>query len=351
MVTSRNASLDGLRAVAVLLVLFHHHGLLNSGWFGVDIFFALSGYLITTILRRGRDTPHYWRQFWIKRVLRIMPPVALVLLLTVALSFPLSWLQTVAYLLSLGDVLGYLHPTFEALRPFWSLAVEEHFYLLWPFAIRWWTRSTLLMNLLGLIVLEPVLRGFSSIYSHQWELTYFLSPFRLDGLAAGALLAILLEDARSAARIRQWCAPMGIFAAMIWLALRLLLGSAFTRDNPTIAYNACCYSLVAAVAVCGVAYLLTRPGSWAARILGVRPLAWLGLISYGFYLYQSPVHGALLRLRPQAAYNGLFIDGPITLVLAVVSYYLVEKPAMRLGHSIASPKPRVEVERVVSPAH
>ena len=350
MTTSRNASLDGLRAIAVLLVLLYHHGLLNSGWLGVDIFFVLSGFLITTILRRDRDTQDYWSRFWMKRTLRIMPPLVLVLLLTAGLSFPVSRIQAAAYLFSLGDVLAYVRPGFEPLRPLWSLAVEEHFYLLWPFAVRYCRRRTLLIGIIGLIALEPLLRGVASVYKHQWELTYFLTPFRLDGLAAGSLLAMLLEDARSAERIRRWSAPAGLFATMLWVSLRVLLGTAFTRGNPTVSYNACCYSLVAAVCVCGIAFLITHPKSLAVRVLQARLLAWLGLISYGLYLYQVPVHEAVIRLQPRFAHVALLVDGPITLALAAASYYVVERPAMRAGHSKTRLMPQTEVDRVTSPA-
>ncbi len=141
------ASLDGLRGLAVLLVLAYHHALLNSGWLGVDLFFALSGYLITTILRSARHDEEYWKPFWIKRATRILPPFLLVLVLTPLLGFIVTIRQFAGYLFSLGDVMAYVHSQFEPLRPLWSLAVEEHFYLAWPFAVRYLRRRNLVIIL------------------------------------------------------------------------------------------------------------------------------------------------------------------------------------------------------------
>ena len=349
--TSRNASLDGLRAVAVLLVLLYHHGMLNSGWLGVDLFFCLSGFLITTILRRERHSNSYWRSFWTKRVLRIVPPLLLVMLLTGLLGFPLSPLHALAYLLSLGDVLAYLRPHFEALRALWSLAVEEHFYLLWPFAIRRLQRGTLLVLLIGLVAVEPLLRGIISLHNHQWELTYFLTPFRLDGLALGALMSVVLEEATANALIRRWCLPAGAAFVAVWIALRFALGDAFTRDNPTVTYNALCYSLVAGASVCSVAYLITSPTTLTTRILSIRPLAFIGTLSYGIYLYSVPIHEAMMRSWPALGRASVLLDLPLTLCLATVSYYGIERPLMRLGHSLISPKPQQRVDPAVWPGH
>jgi peptidoglycan/LPS O-acetylase OafA/YrhL len=327
----RNETLDGLRGIAVLLVLFYHHGLLNSGWIGVDIFFVLSGYLITTILRRHRGTSDFWSSFWIKRATRILPPFLLVLAATALLGFALSAGQAGLYLLSLGDVMAYLRPAFEPLRPLWSLAVEEHFYLLWPFAVRYMDRRKLVAILLGLIVAEPVLRACMSLFTHDWQTVYFLTPFRLDGLCLGSLLAVALESPAFEVNLARYSAPAGLLSAFTWIGMRLVLGGRFTRDNPTAYYNAIGYSLVSFGAACLISYLLTHPQSLLARMIAARWLAATGLISYGLYLYQVPVHQVMMRSYPGLGGRSIWVDSVITFALATASYQWYEKPMMRLG--------------------
>ena len=327
----RNNTLDGLRGIAVLLVLFYHHGLLNSGWVGVDLFFVLSGYLITTILRTHRADSNFWSSFWIKRATRILPPFLLVLAATALLGFAVSPKQGMLYLLSLGDVLAYLRPGFEPLRPLWSLAVEEHFYLLWPFAVRYLDRRRLLAILSVLIVAEPVLRGCASLFTHDWQVVYFLTPFRLDGLCLGSLLAVGLESERVTVWVTNYSGWAGGLSAACWMAMRVTLGVRFTRDNPTIAYNAVGYALVAYVAVCLIAYLITHPTTLLARAIAARWLAATGLISYGLYLYQVPVHEAVAQRLPSLGSRTIWLDAVITFTLAIASYYCYEKPIMRLG--------------------
>ena len=336
----RNKSLDGLRGIAVLLVLLYHHGLLNSGWLGVDLFFVLSGYLITTILR-NHGTINFWSSFWIKRATRILPPLLLVLVATAALGFSLTLSQGMAYLFSMGDIAAYLRPDFEPLRPLWSLAVEEHFYLLWPFAVRYLKRKKLVLILLATVLAEPLLRAAASLFTHDWQAVYFLTPFRLDGLCLGSLLAIVLEDSAMISKVTRLSAPAGMMSAAIWFALRVGLGTRFTRDNPTIYYNAFNYALVSYGAACLIAYLITHPKSTMARLIGARWLAAIGLMSYGLYLYQVPVHEVVIRYNRRAGY-AFWIDLVITFALAAASYLWYERPLMRLGKlwcvSLASPE-------------
>lgn len=327
----RNLSLDGLRGIAVLLVLFHHHHYLESGWMGVDLFFVLSGYLITSILRRTRTDQFYWRNFWIKRFTRILPPFLLLLVATALLPFHLSWKQAAAYLLSFGDVLAYTRPNFEPLRSLWSLAVEEHFYMLWPFAVRFLPRRSLLIILFTLLILEPVTRGIISQFVADWQFFYFLTPFRLDGLALGSLLALLSESESSLEFLKHWSGWATLLFAALWFCFRITFGLSFTRDNPTAVYNSACYSLVSLVAFSLIAWLVTRPCSVATAALGWKPLVFTGVISYGLYLYQVMLRELVMSTWHVSIRNALWIDTPILFLAAWISFRFYEQPLIRWG--------------------
>jgi peptidoglycan/LPS O-acetylase OafA/YrhL len=327
----RNLSLDGVRGVAVLFVLLYHHRYLNSGWIGVDLFFVLSGYLITSILRRTRTDKFYWRGFWVKRFTRILPPFLLLLLATALLRFSLSWLQALAYFLSFGDVLAYTRPHFEPLRPLWSLAIEEHFYMLWPFAVRLLSRRSLLFILLSLVALEPLVRAIASFFILDWQFVYFLTPFRLDGLALGSMLALLLESSSGENALRKWSSWATLLFSALWFCFRIALGDGFTRDNPTIIYNSVCYSLVSMAAFSFIAYLLTHPRSMTARILTWKPLVFTGVISYGLYLYQVLLRETLTRTWQISDQKAFFIDTPVLFLFAWASFSFYERPFIRWG--------------------
>ena len=209
---SRILELDGFRATAVLMVLVHHlfygwpngptafawmpHVLqvaIGHGWLGVDLFFILSGFLITGILLDSRDSEHYFRNFYTRRVLRIIP-----------LYFTCIFLCYLAYrgayfglaVLFLANFAHYFR-VHEPHGPgvFWSLAIEEHFYLLWPLLVRLLKRTYLFGLTLILVFGTPILRGVCAYKGMDPELEiYSYSFFRFDGLALGAILAIWVRS-------------------------------------------------------------------------------------------------------------------------------------------------------------
>ena len=334
-------SLDGLRGVAVLLVLAHHHAALDYGWIGVDFFFALSGYLITTILRSTRADASYWSSFWIKRVTRILPPFLLLLLVVVLLGFAVSGAQLVAYLLTLGDVMALVRTNFEPLLPLWSLAVEEHFYLVWPFAVLYLPRRWLVIALLTLLVLEPLSRAIVSQYTGRWEVFYYLTPFRLDGLCWGAMLALFMERVSVRDRIRSWSAPLGVTAVGVWIMLRFIVGVRFSRHHAGWVYNSAAYSLLALLSVALVAFLLTHQDSWVSRTFSSRPLVWIGRISYGLYLYQVPVKLIVTNSSGWSAQKTLLLDAPLVVLLSWLSFKYFEQPIIRWGRRLAQSRSAV----------
>ena len=166
--------IDGVRGLAVSLVIVYHGLHFSLGWIGVDLFFVLSGYLITQILRRDRESPIYWRAFYIKRAMRILPPLALCLLLC-AVFYPQEWhAMKFYYLFFLANVGLIPYHGAQEFGMLWSLAVEEHFYFFWPIAVRKLERTTLIRILVAVLFLEPVLRAIVTPYTTTYWPIYAL---------------------------------------------------------------------------------------------------------------------------------------------------------------------------------
>jgi peptidoglycan/LPS O-acetylase OafA/YrhL len=230
-------ALDGLRGLAILLVLMNNlypgypdryadrivYLFSNTGWSGVDLFFVLSGFLITGILYDSRGTRHYFKTFYARRFLRIFPLAYLYLaliFLVVARVAPLTpheardlassewwyWAYLANWKIAFHGIGSQLEPTM-----FWSLAVEEQFYLLWPLVVALLDRRRLVALCIGMIVAALALRiGWHIIDPGKQarEALYVLTPARMDGLAMGALLAIGLRNESAAARIQRWSKPL-----------------------------------------------------------------------------------------------------------------------------------------------
>jgi peptidoglycan/LPS O-acetylase OafA/YrhL len=156
---------------------------------GVDLFFALSGFLITRILAATRFRPHYYRNFYMRRVLRLVP-VYLLTLVLVAVFIPHSGTFLLLSLIYLANFSKWLHVPM-AYGPLWSLAVEEHFYFIWPWLVRFLNRRTLACTGLVIVLGSPALRYAAEL--NGWYNPY-VSWFRFDGLAWGALLALVVTS-------------------------------------------------------------------------------------------------------------------------------------------------------------
>ncbi|NQV27245.1 MAG: acyltransferase, partial [Rhodopirellula sp.] len=208
-------ALDGVRGIAILMVMSHHFtiigsanpvekavsGVLQLGWAGVDLFFVLSGYLITGILLDSKRSPHYYRNFYARRVLRIFPLYYAVVLLTFLVLPRLD--GSLAQILSntegsIGWYITYLsnfamsrgnHFGYGMLNVTWSLAIEEQFYLVWPLFVCVMRPQTLLRLCLSLIVGAPLLRLSLVLQSASWVTVYTMPFCRIDALAFGALVA------------------------------------------------------------------------------------------------------------------------------------------------------------------
>lgn len=296
--------LDRLRGVAILLVLIIHAeavvpsvlvGFVSQGWVGVDLFFVLSGFLITGILWETRDRKGYFKRFYGRRILRIWPVYILILLfafcvvpllkLTVgglSLEIPKESLGIWAYLLMIQNLFARLLSSSAILVVTWSLAIEEQFYLIWPIVIRYASRRMVPRCLFAGLILAPLLRiwamhrGFSEIAIYTNPLTH------CDGLLCGATVAIWLRSARPK------CGTLLLVGTIL-----LVVGfGLFLPIRPSSVTGQYCSPFVfTAVALLSTGLLLValvseRTGRFLHRYFFMnRTLAFFGFISYGLYLY------------------------------------------------------------------
>jgi peptidoglycan/LPS O-acetylase OafA/YrhL len=334
--TVRIARLDGIRGLAILMVLLHHHELLNTGWTGVDLFFVLSGFLITRILLKSKNDDDYWSSFYRKRAVRILPPLIVLLVIGIIFSPHVSPWAAAGYTFFLGNVVDAMgHNVIFTLFLTWSLAVEEHYYLLWPFAVLYLSRKSLAILACAVLLLDPLLRMLFTPHVPAVAI-YVLTPFRLDGLAAGSLLALLISHERATSilkTISPWaCAvALTIYGLMHWR-----LGEAFSWPANHVLFNGFGYSLIATIAFFLIAHVLLNENSVLSRIFSLSPLAALGRISYGVYLYQALVLVAaekLFGLTSPVSYHSLrllaILDIPVVIAIAYVSFRFYELPIMQ----------------------
>jgi peptidoglycan/LPS O-acetylase OafA/YrhL len=327
-------SLNGLRAVSVAIVLAVHslhqanvpsHWLPIQGSTGVDVFFVISGFLITLLLlREQRNTGTIsLRQFYLRRSLRILPAyfayltfaalccgVSRFSLISAASYTATFWLQDLDW-----DV---MHT--------WSLCVEEHFYLVWPPVLILLGRRKAFLAAIGCIALTPILRAlFHVLFQGRMDLRFF-SPTRMDAIAAGCVLAFMATSPRLASRswlsgIRgRWVCALGI--ALI-VASKIIIEN-WSHNRAVGYYCAFASGTVNALAIAGIVWACVT-GTFS-RFLNWRPVAFFGLLSYSLYLWQQPLF--------DPARTGPLFSMPLNLAIATVaavcSYYFIERPLLGL---------------------
>jgi len=330
----RIRQLDSLRALAILAVFVHHALKVKLLWMGVDLFFVLSGFLITGVLlnAKGHSLRGFFAHFYGRRARRILAPY-LVFLAVASLFVGLSWLRHWYLYILLTNLLFPLHiPHPAAFDPLWSLAVEEQFYLLWPFAVYFLSERRLKQLCVLLMVLAPVLRGAMHFAEH-WPI-YMLTPFRLDLLAAGGLLCLLWRSHREA--IERRGAAVGAVLTVAGLGALLGLSRAGistmgnSRTGNVLIYEACLF-----ISVGVMVYALG--GKWVGWLC-FRPLMYIGKISYSMYL----VHlGALVLVGMWfQGLPGAAIALALTTGYAALSWRLME--SRLLGRRGSKAKPGVE---------
>lgn len=364
--------LDGLRGIAVLIVMLYHftavkkygtsildevvYGLSKTGWLGVDLFFVLSGFLITGILLRARGTSKsYFKSFYVRRVLRIFPLYYAYLFLFFVLLpifadqvFPAKQLAQLESLLDIqawfwlyaSNIYTFLQGDHTGLATshFWSLAIEEQFYLVWPLVVFAFSGATLRKLCVGLIGIAFGIRVALYMLGYDPVSIYVFSPARMDTLLSGALLAIWVHQGvdtesllRLARRVLMVLSPIAI--GILWF------GGQHPTNHPaifTIGYSifAFCFTSIIAIAV-----LDDSPGRYR-NLLTTRPLRFLGKYSYGLYV----IHVLVFALGSRAFGDPVVIFGTqliwqlgftlaclsVTVIGALVSWHVMEKRFLQL---------------------
>ena len=324
------------------------------GWIGVDIFFVLSGFLITRILLDTRETPHRFRNFYARRCLRILPVyylllVILFVILPFIIEFDTEGVRTIqrnqGWLWTHTTNWGFVwHRKMWAsadwlhLGHLWSLAVEEQFYMVWPLAVYFLNRRQVKFLCVACLVLSPVLRGTLWLMQMRNGALFFPTPCRLDGLAMGALLALLALEGGGLRALLASFRRLAIAASVLLCGLIVWRGGMRFTDSPTVVFGPILTHVIVAYVI---ALVVTRTGR-APDLLTVSFLRTAGKYSYGMYLFQTPLLPPLLFCFPAhklADMMGGEMAGNLTFVAiffsttfatAFVSWHLFEKHWLKL---------------------
>jgi peptidoglycan/LPS O-acetylase OafA/YrhL len=350
--------LDGLRAIAVGLVLLHHtaailipaeaEGFFSGGFLGVDLFFVLSGFLITTLLleRRERREARPLRSFYARRALRLLPAVAALLVgnLLVAVveeegvssalkSFGVVFTYTTnwALLYAFGD----LSPNLSHL---WSLAIEEQFYAIWPLVLLGalslgLVRRRMAWLCIALALAAAIWRAALYQSGTEWLAIYIRTDARADALLIGAALALVRPDVmlgRIHPRVRS---AAGTVALVVFIAI----ASAVHGDSGSLYLGG--YTVVALLA--GALITIELAGPWALHsALSSRPMVYVGRLSYSLYLWHFLVFRVVdQHVADSSTASRLALGWGLTAAVSVASFRLVERPALRVKDRIGRRRP------------
>ena len=361
---SRWSGLDGLRALAVLAVVGTHFRFLNQGASaGVDLFFVISGFLITTLLLRERQRMGVisLRRFWLRRALRLFPALLCAVLFAIVVgqwATPSEWHSTwiglpwvFAYLGNWAIAGGGPNHPLGLLQHTWSLAVEEQFYIVWPLIMSFWFAMRCRLDRAATIMAS--LAGVAGLYNlwalQHWgpAVAYFRTDTRAMGLCAGCALALALkgrpESVLVSARGRRLLEVTALCAFVVFGYICMFCTGRTARGTSLI-LNAATLSSVALVA-----FVVLMSDSFSARVLSHRVPRWFGARSYGIYLYHYPlavlvVYAPIFHLDG-AQHNGAIVACLcITVALAAASYRWIETPFLRRKDRLSvagTPTPRM----------
>lgn len=351
-------ALDGVRGLAGLLIIIHHmaaslnwefgwhHPLVivsEIGWVGVDLFFVLSGFLITGILVDAKGSQGYFRTFYARRTLRIFPLyyLSLSLLFCLGLVWPGGgiypevsqgwlWIYATNVVISLK---GF--GIFGAVEHFWSLAVEEHFYLMWPLIVYAFDRRRLMRIALAIMGVAFCIRVGMVLLEAVRPAPYVFTFARMDALAVGAFLALAAREYGSVAALRRRAVLCGAVAATIFAAI-VLSQRSFSATNAgivTIGSSALAATFGSLIVLAVTEHRVRRVFEWSS-------LRTLGKYSYGLYVWHPLLFIIVMHSEPARALRGgngvteailsSVVAVAVTAVATAVSWHLYEKQFLKL---------------------
>jgi peptidoglycan/LPS O-acetylase OafA/YrhL len=360
-------ALDGVRAIAILMVVVYHSvnglpgmtfaqnvvmRLASQGWLGVDLFFILSGFLITGILMDARESAHALRNFYARRVLRIVPVYVLFVMFSLWLAGPIGtsspdevaqlhqtqawyWTYSLNILIALRNWSAITFPTGHL----WSLAVEEQFYLLWPLAVLLMSPLMLRRTALACIAGAELCRIAFVLAGVDGHVNFVLLPTRMDTLAAGAFLACAYRDPA------LWSRVLRARQSLSLLALVLVLATILYRH--TIDNQESFEQLVFFPATVALGVVIVSSAAAGNAWLSNRTLGFIAKISYGMYVWHLVVMRLILTKvsvpetdAPLAwwSFYAIMMGGTIcgTIVVALISWYAFERPFLALKRFVPS---------------
>jgi len=379
--------LDGVRGIAVLLVLCYDclklapagdpltlgiRRLAASGWVGVDLFFVLSGYLITGVLLETRGRPGYWKSFFLRRSVRIFPLYYATLFALFCVIPCALWMwgaspaTTTPFAIARADQWWYwlyvqnwlfawqqTWPTAIPIKHFWSLAIEEQFYLVWPLVVACLSRRQLGWVCLGLSLCSVSARVCLLNMGVTPMVVFVMTITRLDGLCSGALLAIALRNPEWQRRLSRWFFPGVVVAAgglacldQFWPILR----------SETYAAYSIGHLLLAATFVLLIGAAQTLPERHPlSRVLSTRFLVLFGKYSYAIYVFHKFVYLGVMQLDwsviPEAIRGWAIFVSAVggSLLAAQLSWAWLERPCLSLKRYFPRPDavPAVAVDRFI----
>lgn len=357
--------LDGIRGIAILLVVYYHAGqfvpdgglqdvyvlVCILGWCGVDLFFVLSGFLITGILLDTRESPDYFRSFYGRRAVRIVPLYAVFLLLYFHVAIPLAhhlgkwpeissageiWFWT--YLTNWRAAWGY---EYKNISHFWTLAIEEQFYLVWPAVVFFAGRRSLRWVCLSLIAGSLLLRSFWDIPGERSML--MATPMRVDSLAFGALAALLMRDPQWAPKLAGWTGKAAAASFLLLLGVFWLARDSAVPTDPRAPYvSTYGLTLLGVLFTCLVLRCALKQGVRFRSLMRWRPLRRMGKYSYCIYVVHLPISYFCIKVENAwRTGRGLGSNIPLSLFttaacvalsygVALVSWNLLERRFLEL---------------------
>jgi len=361
-------ALDGLRGLAIIMVFCDHwstsysHGNVArmgvlqrailatavGGCSGVDLFFALSGFLITGILLETRGRPKFFSNFYARRTLRIFPPYYLTLALYYfALRPVLShvwhynelWSKQLWYWSYLANWLCALQGwQRQMIDHFWTLAVEEQFYLVWPLLVFAAGARRTIWICAGILLASPFLRAaiyFLPLVHYPAPFIYTSTLTRLDPLAAGALLAAAMRIPELRRKVSTHAAAITWSGAAAFAVL-IAYNRCYDTDLPSIAILA--YSFLAILFTGVLALLVTQgPDHRLNRVFSTRWLRQIGKVSYVAYIVHAPVLALAERLVPGRPALLWLLSAALTLAVSFASWRFFERPLLKLKDRLAPP--------------